>query len=763
MTPPCMDLIRFADGELEPERAEAFRDHLRTCAACRAGLVEAMQLAARLSALAPRPRGDARAAATSATPEPNAVEPDATPQRKPPRRRRWFAAWSGGAAAAAAIAIVVLVHGARPREGGGDAFAALTARPYDVRFALAGTAAHRPLRDQQRGAEAAAGDGIPYAVLDALQQRGDLHALAIARAINSENLTDVAKKLRGLEATPSVRSDRAAIDLLVATRPTNRNDDLQPVLAELEALRGGSDLAARAARWNYALVLARLDLPLTAAQAFDAIADEGEPGWSEEARTRAAQARAQDGRESWEAADRAGQALAGSGTAVALDVVRRFPGVIRGYFYRAVCTAPSRERVQALAPVAAELDRVGARAGDRPVLGDLVRRVASFDFRHRIGLAEACVRVLRREQITAEVRARLTDPDPAPEIADIVMFAMFQLGAVTEHLDGFRRLVERSGDPWWEAVLAQEEAASAAQRRDWPGEEQRLRAAHKRCTPAIQYRCLVLALHLGERYQYLHRVPEALAVLHDALRDARAAGEWGQAFTLMQRLADTERFNESIATARAYAGEVVQMAAGLPSQRAVRRSFIALALRDLDGRAARRELDLALHGAEATLADANYLADIGRLDPRPGDLAELQGWLGQLRAGTALPAGERVFADEIEGRLLVERDRAAGIAILERAIAAAAELPHDPTADRARTGAYSVLTFEAARRGDHARVMALVARQRCRPRTSAPWWSCAMATAKTARSTRPRAARTTRRRWCPRSSRAASTAAAGSA
>jgi anti-sigma factor RsiW len=52
---PCDDLVGFADGELEPDRATAFRAHLRTCEACRRGLVEAMQLNARLSELAQRP------------------------------------------------------------------------------------------------------------------------------------------------------------------------------------------------------------------------------------------------------------------------------------------------------------------------------------------------------------------------------------------------------------------------------------------------------------------------------------------------------------------------------------------------------------------------------------------------------------------------------------------------------------------------------------------------------------------------------------
>lgn len=52
----CDDLIRFTDGELEQERAAAFREHLRACEACRARLVQTMQLSARLSELWPPSR-----------------------------------------------------------------------------------------------------------------------------------------------------------------------------------------------------------------------------------------------------------------------------------------------------------------------------------------------------------------------------------------------------------------------------------------------------------------------------------------------------------------------------------------------------------------------------------------------------------------------------------------------------------------------------------------------------------------------------------
>jgi len=52
------ELVGFCDGELESERAAAFREHLQICEVCRTHLVEVMQLTARLSELATWRRGD---------------------------------------------------------------------------------------------------------------------------------------------------------------------------------------------------------------------------------------------------------------------------------------------------------------------------------------------------------------------------------------------------------------------------------------------------------------------------------------------------------------------------------------------------------------------------------------------------------------------------------------------------------------------------------------------------------------------------------
>src|SRR6185295_1628474 len=174
-----------------------------------------------------------------------------------------------------------------------------------------------------------------------LQKRGDLHGVAIASLWNGSKPNDVSMMLNAIEQTEPVRSDRAAMAVL-----TTNAANAEPVLAELESLRHSkADLVARAARWNYALVLARLDLPLAAAQAFQAIADEHEAGWADEAAERATQqSRLGDElRAKWRRACDAGEALLEAGTPVPHPLVSEFPGVLRAYFYNAVRTAPSAE------------------------------------------------------------------------------------------------------------------------------------------------------------------------------------------------------------------------------------------------------------------------------------------------------------------------------------------------------------------------------------------------------------------------------------
>jgi len=703
MTTPCLDLVGFADGELEPARADAFRAHLRTCADCRVALLEALQLGTRLATLTPTPEH------VTLVPEPRA-EPPATlvsvPMPLAPRlkRVRRLAPWTGLAVAVAAV-VAWLV----PKPPAAvDAFATLTDRPSEIRLAYAGAQPYRPVRSQMRSGHGAPAQSISYAALAALQERHDGHGLAVARAWNGDAAAKVAAQLREVARTPAVRSDIAAFESL-ARKP----DDVESVLTELEQLRTDSDPAvARAARWNYAILLARLDLPLGAAQAFRAIAAEQEAGWADEARVRAVAEdnRAHRVREAWRGASDAGAALLATGAPVPGPTIRAIPGMMRAYFYHAVRAAPSRERVVALAAMAGELDRFG----DSPILRAYVERVSKADFRRRAPLASAYARLLGGAQLTPEAAASLVARASAAGAIDIAMGVLVQLDRVADHRDAFHRMTVQTGDPWFEIQLAKAEASVDVQRGDWLGAQARLRAADKLCDASVLYQCLQLHRQLGELYAQVHRVHDALGVMQAARRSALSAGEWGEMRSLLWQLADLQRLSSSTATARAYADEVLLMSEDdCAYQASALRTLTGAALLDVDGRAARRYLESTLQRpcAHRDLAAANYLTDIARLDPQPGDGAQLQGWLNTLRAHGALSDGQRVLADEIEGRFLVERERPEGIALLERAIAAADARPPEVVAEKARTGAYSVLALDAAHAGDYPGVLALVARE----------------------------------------------------
>ncbi|MEO7733809.1 MAG: CHAT domain-containing protein, partial [Kofleriaceae bacterium] len=636
------------------------------------------------------------------------------PPRKAPRARSTWKPWS--AAALVAIAAGIAVWLVVPRDPApklsartANPFATLKTRPYPIRFAYPAAAAYHEVTTSTRGVDAPPPEHLPYSALDELERRHDLHGLAIAEVWNDGKPAEIVKRLRALTPTPAAQNDLAAVESLHTSE-----DNLEAILRTLEAVQRGNDpAAARAATWNYALQLEKLELLRSAARTFRALADAHEPGWSGEAQQRASHAAdtAERFEQAWNQAVRAGEALWKAGTPVADDALRGAPGLMRAYLYRAVRTAPTRDRVLALAGMAATLDG----AGNPAILGDYVRRVAKLDFARRAPLARTYAKTLTGGVLTPEETRALTASSPGADVADIVLGGMIELAVVPSHLDAFGALAKATGDPWFAVVLAREAAEADQQRGDWLGAEARLRKAQALCTPDVAYQCLYLASQLGQVYRELHRVPLAIGVVQAAIRASRRTGEWPQYRHLLYQLSDIERFNSSTAMARAYANEVLQMSPNVVdcSQRSAAQQVIAgAALLDADGHAARVALDASLAQPCRTpdLAAANYLADIGRLDPQPGDLARLQAWLGVLRAPHALTPAQLIFADATEGRLWIERDHRQGTALLEKAIRDASALD-DVTADKARATAYSTLVFDAARRSDHGHALALVAQE----------------------------------------------------
>jgi hypothetical protein len=729
----CDNLISFVDGQLDADDAEAFREHLRTCVKCPDNLIEAAQLSAQLSTLPPSGGGTAapvipiREAVkdrTAETVQGKTIDGD-TIRTRPPIMR-WNRAMGWGTGCAAVIATTVAVwHHYRPAPVISapstptpvDVFAGLESQPYEIHLAYPGAAAKRPLRDVLLGSgRAPNGSAIPLEAVAALQKRGDLHGVAIASLWNGSKPNDVYRMLSAIEQTESVRSDRAAMAVL-----TTNTANAEPVLAELEALRHSKDnVVARAARWNHALALAHLDLPLAAAQAFRDIADEHEAGWAEEAGRRAEQqARLGDDlRAKWQRACEAGEALLKAGTPVPRTLVSEFPGVLRAYFYNAVRTAPSAERVRALAPMAAQLDQRGDPG--QHILTDHVQRVAKLDFARRAPLAAGYAALLRGEPVPAPIAAQLTTETDDDAIADIVMGAMVERKVIMGHHRWFQRRVNQYKDPWFQLVLsrAKVDVEWTADAGGKAGNRYRaqtiLQQAMELCTPALRYQCLELDRYLGEVYADLHHVPASLTLLRRTVADARAAGEWGRYLVLLMELADVERFHGATATVRAYASELLLMPATCKARKLIYRRLAGAAILDTDGRAARDYLAqaMALPCAEADLPTAISFSDIATLDPRPDDLAQLKHMLDALPATSKATAADQALTAALEGRVAIatERDRAGGVTLLEKAIASADARRGDVSAEQTRSAAYNMLAFDAAQRNDLTGALNLVAR-----------------------------------------------------
>lgn len=683
MTSPCEDVTAFADGEMSDDRAAAFREHLMTCDVCRLALVEAMQLDVRLGELGDRP---------------------------PPRaRRRWWPAAAAGVAVAAAGVVTVSLLASAPVAvvtvaTTEDVIPVDQPRPSPVRLVWAGASTYHPEPEAMMGTAGATAVQIPGAVIARLEKIHDERGRALVTFLSGGRPADAAQRLRELETaqpSPALTSDRAAIELLATT-----NDNVEPVLRALERLQASPDLAVRrAAQWNYALALARLELPYAAADAFERIAKDGEPGWSKEAAERAKTLRlASSLQTAWARADTEGREMARSGLLISDASIAAAPGVARAHLYEAVRAAPSAARVRALRPVAEKLD---ARDG-ATLLTAYVDRVAGASFAARAPRAATYARLLAGERTTEAERARLTGGDD-----DLALGTLIELELEQPQLARFRSLARATRDPWFEIMLAKQEAGAAVARGDWQKAEARLHGIEPLCQGAVQYQCLAAANQLANLLADLHRIPEALQVVRAGVATARGRGEWGRYLQLLYRQADLERFNSSTALARAVAREVeLNDPTSCGYRLASDRTRIGAAVIDTDAPAARAAFETALVRPciAHDLPLANYQSDLMRLAPTPEDGPRLASWLPALRAAHASAPAELALIDELEGRAIVAAEPARGTQLLERAIAAS-RTSGDVMMAKVRAAASAVLAVEAVVHGDATGALARIAEE----------------------------------------------------
>jgi len=727
----CESLHAYVDGELDADDHAEFEAHLSTCEACQAELPQLLALLAAFD--------DAAGAAPSALPRnphltlvtegsevphdgPHDVARHAPAPRPGKRPRSWWGA-AGGAGAIAAAAAWLLIFHPPPAPAPTPVIASLqrdlgSTRHLEARLSYPGTEAYRPL-DVTRGSRAIESISLDHRA--ALERARDPHGLAVASLLAGERET-AARYFAEAGKSPSVDSDRAALELQDGS-PAALERALDDVDRALAAAPNDP-----AARWNRALVLAALDLPLAAATELDRVAALGEPGWAGEARRRADALRAQvaQRRTRWKRAFDAGQRLSEQVAPVPAELAA-VTGTMTALFYNAVRTAPSRSAVEALVPLAEKLD--AAYRSDH--LTTYVRRIAASDFRIRKPLADTFRELLH---------GRLADPaGPAIDAFlrrlaetgtdDLRLGVLHQTGRAASQLAEYQRLASKSGDPWF-AAMAEEKTASAERARgDVAAAERRLRGAIEAAErERLTYRALLLRDALVQLYKSVHNLTRAAEEARVEYHQAITAGE---ALVEMNSLADLGAINQdryADGLARAYLAELLERcqttaaigptpfdeAHTCETRQYAYQSLANLALDSLAPDRARDYLTRAPtcnqeFAAGLMLQRALVAAELYRLGHRDGDAALARDSLAALHR-EALSPGQQAMMDLISGNLVIDADRGAGQRDLRAAIATADHLTDAANFPvKARAYSFALLALDAGRAGEFGQVIDVLA------------------------------------------------------
>lgn len=567
---------------------------------------------------------------------------------------------------------------------------------------------HRPY-DVVRAGGAGTREALSFELLAKIERLGDPRALAAANALIG-NVERAGQVLETAGESADAWSDRAALALIAG-------DAERALLAADRALAAAP--AHGPALWNRALALVELGLDRTAVAALERLAGQGEPGWSEEAKRRAAELAAQRARREG-AYRKAATELAAmvTGGPPAIDQVDVTPGLARLYFYDAVRAAPSAERVRALEPLARALD--GKQGGE--VLARHVQKIAGRPFARRAQLA-ARYRELATGKLAPEASAALIRELRAAgrEVEDLLLGALVLGGpggrqVALEHLEEYVALAEGTGDPWFALLAAEHRANVALAAWDVARAEAVLRAAAGRCEEpgAIAFRCQRLTRLQTQVYIMMHRAKAAQEAWAKSRRLATAGGLPPQEDDLLRFAGQIALIRDGTAASlhaltSAYFEEWGR-SGGTCAQVHDAREVVAQSLINQHRLDEARAHLLAPAPCEAPPGVRRAFL-LGQL-LRPGDTAAaetLRRELEALRADPARPAGERIVYDHVEGRALLAADPARGRAKLRGVIDARGE---EPLAVAARSFSYAVLVQDAGQRAAWDEALALLAEER---------------------------------------------------
>lgn len=444
-------------------------------------------------------------------------------------------------------------------------------RGVEVRFAHRLAGAYRPYDPpRSAGAQLLAPSSWAMAWLDL---RGDRHGTAIGHAL-AGSLDLAQSELAAGGETAERLSDRAAVAIVAFDRSQGTLRKSQSGLLNQALTWTERALELRPgyapALWNRGLALKRLGLTLHAAETFEQVARLREAGWSQEAERIAKDLRSRDDSlpqslRQWGRARDAGEAWVLRGEAPPQDLLTRFPGLMRLYFYDAARAAPSLERAAALRSVAHALDEQTGRA----VLAPYLDRVLHSDFSQRAPIA-------------ADYAALFSQPNrPEPEVRKLLAgaseIAAWDIWLGAARLSGLlrrdalvqkeyaQRLDQMPEDAAWfraiftEASVAEQIDKLASTDRDSANRLEQvlnLALAEQEAAPT-HFRTLHLKRLLVALYERAYRLREAQQVAEDVREAALAHSELGHAYEVLWDLTEISRQRQELPLAGAYVRELL--------------------------------------------------------------------------------------------------------------------------------------------------------------------------------------------------------------
>ncbi|MCB9714680.1 MAG: CHAT domain-containing protein [Myxococcales bacterium] len=692
--PPEDELSALLDGELDEDQASRVRERLAGDEAAQDELHELIQLAL----LADEPASTHAASSDEADPS----SPGPVVSLSSRRPRLTLALTIVGTLAAAAALLLLMRAPPKPASDAveDDSVVALQdTRRLEPRLSHPTLDRHRPYAPLRSGETSH--ESISLAELAEVEASGRKDLLAGLLVLTGE-LERAEAQLDSLGDSADASNDRGVVSLL-------EHDPARALAWFDEALARDPDHLP--ARWNRALALRELELPLAAAAELEAVAAAEEPGWSTEASERAQALRegALARREGQGAVDEAGRSMMVGGPPIAPDLAREYPDQSRLFLYDAIRSAPSPERVAELEPLAEQLD--GLQGGRH--LHDLIERVTSADFQRRAPLARAYGALVaggvRRgpnpeaERLLAEARAAEQD--------DIVLGLLYWLARIPDAQPEY--LERAAGDPWFEQLAAWSVGSAQLERVELELAVSVLDQARERCRDGrFAFRCSLVERSLSEALAQLRRLPEAERIALAGFARARAAGLWTQEGDILAVLVLIARYRGDVTKTRAYLEESMQR---LPEEPRLRCEFEAYALETmamvsvevLEPERALAELRRIPECGEgpAPLQTAMMLADIARMTgetPRAEEALEI---VAEHRKHD-LTAGDLAFALHIQGRAQLVLDRAAGEATLHQSLSTArTEGASDPLGAMSAAFSHYLLVLEAGAAGEHDEVL----------------------------------------------------------